>query len=77
MEKLLNNADLVPVFMVIGVIVLAQFGTIVTIMVWGAKGIWWMAQHDIKTERNTKDINEAFRKIRGDNNNGGKNEGTN
>jgi hypothetical protein len=66
MEKLLNNADLMPVFLVIGVIVLAQFGTIVTIMIWLAKSVWWAAQQDLKTKRMDKDLNQAFRKIRGE-----------
>lgn len=76
MNKLLNNADLMPVFLVIGVIVLAQFGTIVTIMVWLAKSVWWAAQQDIKTKRMDKDLNQAFRKIRGEHNEGDKNERT-
>ena len=55
-----------PVFLVIGVIVLAQFGTIVTIMIWLAKSVWWAAQQDLKTKRMDKDLNQAFRKIRGE-----------
>ena len=65
MMELTADADLSSVYMVIGVIVIAQFGTLVTVLVWVAKSVWWAAQQDLQLKNNTKDINQAFRKIRG------------
>lgn len=58
------NLDLTTVYGIIGVIVVAQFGTIITVMLWLMKGVWWASQKNTEVEQLKKDVNSAFTKIR-------------
>ena len=61
-----NNQMELPssVYYVTGILVLANLGTIGSVIVMGAKFVWWMAQHDLQMKQNTRDINAAHTKIR-------------
>ena len=51
-------------YYITGALILANVGTIGSVLVVGFKFIWWMAQMDLQMKQNTKDINAAHEKLR-------------
>jgi len=72
-SEMTAGMDMTTVYGLIGVIVVAQFGTLVTVMIWVMKGVWWASKKDVEVERLKSDMNAAFVKLR--NGNSEKNEG--
>ncbi len=58
--------DLTPFYGLIGAVVVAQFGTIATVMVWVFKAGVYKGANDKEKEYMKRDINAAFKKIRGE-----------
>lgn len=48
----------------IGALIVANIGTIGTVLYAAARGVWWVAKLDSKVDANSKDVNAAFSKIR-------------
>jgi len=61
---LLNEADLSQFYWAIGIMIVMNLGTIITILVSAARGIWWVAKLDARVIENEKDINAAHQLIR-------------
>lgn len=56
---------------ILGGLIVANVGTIGSIVLYGAKFIWWIAKLDSRVTENEKDINaahEVIRTIKGDKN---------
>lgn len=56
--------DLTPFYPVIGAIVVAQFGTIITVITWLMKATWKASAMNADIERLKLDVNAAHQKIR-------------
>lgn len=51
-------------YYVIGALIVSNFGTILTIIVYAGKAVWWLSKMESKVDENRKDINNAHEKIR-------------
>lgn len=51
-------------YYIIGALIVANFGTIVTIVVYAGRAVWWLSRLSAKVEDHTEDINSAHEKIR-------------
>lgn len=58
------ESDLNTIYWVVGTIVVANIGTIGAVLFAAAKVIWWIAKLDARVHTNTKDVNNAHKKIR-------------
>ncbi len=48
----------------VGAVIVANLGSIGAILYASARGVWFLSKLDSKVDQNTKDINNAFVKIR-------------
>lgn len=51
-------------YYIIGALIVSNFGTIVTIIIYAGRAVWWLSKMESKVDNNTKDINAAHEKIR-------------
>lgn len=56
--------DLSKFYWLIGAVIVMNFGTIVSVFIGVARGIWWLSKLDARVEKNSGDINQAHKKIR-------------
>jgi hypothetical protein len=56
--------DMTAIYVMIGTIVVAQFGTIITVIVWLLKAAWKASEMNSDIARLKKDIDFAHRKLR-------------
>lgn len=56
--------DLTPFYPVIGGLVVAQFGTIITVIMWLMKATWKASAMNSDIERLKTDVNAAHQKLR-------------
>ncbi len=66
METTKAALDLTPFYGIIGTVVVAQFGTLFTVMVWVFKAGVYKGRNDAEKERMKQDINSAFKMLRGE-----------
>lgn len=52
------------IYYIVGVLIIANLGTIGSILVFGGKLVWWLAQADMRIKKNKEDIDLAFTRIR-------------
>lgn len=57
-------ADLSNVYMVVGILVIFNLGTIASAFYAAGKIIWWISKLDSKVEQNTRDVNAAHAGLR-------------
>lgn len=60
----LEVVDLTNLYWVIGSLIVMNFGTIVTVLAGAGRALWWVSKLDSRVENNTKDIHNAYKKIR-------------
>jgi hypothetical protein len=51
-------------YWIVGVLVVGNIGTIVTVVISAMKGVWWLSKLDSRVTENEADINSAHAKIR-------------
>lgn len=56
--------DMTGVYILVGTIVMAQFGTIVTVIIWMLKAAWKASAMNSEIIELRKDVNAAHRKLR-------------
>lgn len=59
-----GSVDISQFYWIIGAMIVMNLGTIVTIIISAARGVWFLAQLDAKVSQNRKDLNAAHVKIR-------------
>jgi len=64
LTALTANADLTPIYAVVGVVVVAQIGTILTIIIWLLKATWKASEINSDVARLKSDMNAAHEKLR-------------
>ena len=62
--ELINKSDMNSLYVLIGFVVFAQFGVIITVITWLLKAAWKASAMNSDIERIKKDINAAHEKIR-------------
>lgn len=51
-------------YYLVGTLIVANIGAIGSLLILGAKLVWWFAQLDMNVKKNSKDINNAFKEIK-------------
>ncbi len=64
LSALTKTADLTPIYGIVGVVVVAQFGTLVTVLIWILKATWKASAMNSDVERLKSDMNAAHTKLR-------------
>jgi len=64
LTEIAKVADLSNIYMIVGVLVLFNLGTIGSAFYASAKIIWFISKLDSKVNQNTKDVNAAHTQIR-------------
>ncbi len=59
-----GDIDFSKFYWIIGAMIVMNLGTIVTVIVSAARGVWFIARLDMRVANNESDINNAFQKIR-------------
>lgn len=52
------------IYLVIGILVIFNMGTIITVLVGAGKGLWWLSKLEERVKKTEKDVDHAHVKIR-------------
>lgn len=62
--KEIANPDLSSFYIIIGTLIVMNFGSIITMLITAGRVIWFIAKIDAQVKENTKDIDKAHEMIR-------------
>lgn len=63
-DKLVQVVDLSRFYWLIGALIVMNFASIITIVTYAAKAVWWLSRLDSRVQSNSKDVGNAHKAIK-------------